>query len=88
VGLPYSFRGSVHYHHGGKHGSVKADLVLEEPRVLHLDLHVADLFHRQPEAGFFLYWAELEHRTSKPYIVQQGHNYFNKAIPSFKFLIN
>jgi len=31
-----SFRGSVHYHHGGKHGRVQADMVLEEPRVLHL----------------------------------------------------
>jgi hypothetical protein len=34
LGLAYSFRGSVHYHHG----SVEADLVLEkELRVLHLD---------------------------------------------------
>ena len=30
------FRGSVHYHHGGKHGSVQADVGLEELRVLHL----------------------------------------------------
>jgi hypothetical protein len=29
------FRGSVHYHHGGKHGSMQADTVLEELRVLH-----------------------------------------------------
>ena len=29
----------VHYHHGGKHGSMQADMVLEkELRVLHLDL--------------------------------------------------
>ena len=35
--LAYNFRGSVHYHHGRKHGSVQADMVLEEPRVLHLD---------------------------------------------------
>jgi hypothetical protein len=29
--LAYSFRGSVHYHHGGKHGGITdADLVLEE----------------------------------------------------------
>ena len=38
LGLAYSFRGSVHYHHGGRHGSVQADMVLEELRVLHLDL--------------------------------------------------
>ena len=38
LGLAYSFRGSVHYHHGGKHGRVQADMVLEELRVLLLDL--------------------------------------------------
>jgi hypothetical protein len=37
LGLAYSFRGSVHYHHGGKHGSRQADTVLEESRVLYLD---------------------------------------------------
>jgi hypothetical protein len=32
-------RGSVHYHHGRKHGHVQTDMVLEiELRVLHLDL--------------------------------------------------
>ena len=35
--LAYSFRGLVHYHDGGKHDSMQADMVLEEPRVLHLD---------------------------------------------------
>ena len=37
MGLAYSFRDSVQYHHGGKLGSMQADLVLEEPRVLHVD---------------------------------------------------
>jgi hypothetical protein len=37
LGLAYRFRGSVHYHHGEKHGSVQADMVQEEVRVLHLD---------------------------------------------------
>jgi hypothetical protein len=32
LGLAYSFRGSVHYHHGGN----MADMVLEESRILHL----------------------------------------------------
>ena len=42
MGLAYSFRGSVHYHHGRKHGSIQADMVLEkELRVLHLDLQEA-----------------------------------------------
>jgi hypothetical protein len=38
LGLAYSFRGSVHYHHDGKHGSIQADMVLEKKlRVMHLD---------------------------------------------------
>ena len=33
----YSFRGLIHNHHGGEHGGVKADMVLEKQlRVLHL----------------------------------------------------
>jgi hypothetical protein len=32
-GLVYSFRGLVHYHHGGKHDNVQADMALEEQRV-------------------------------------------------------
>ena len=38
LGSTYSFRDSVHYHHGEKHGSVQAGMVLEkELRVLHPD---------------------------------------------------
>jgi hypothetical protein len=37
LGLAYSFRGSVHCHHGTKHGIVQTDLVLEKTRVLYLD---------------------------------------------------
>jgi hypothetical protein len=38
LGLAYSFRSSVHYSHGWKHGSLQADMVLvKELRVLHLD---------------------------------------------------
>ena len=34
--LAYRLRGLVHYHHGGEHGSMQADMVLEkEPRVLY-----------------------------------------------------
>ena len=36
-GLAYRFRGLVHYHHGGKHGSMQADVVLE----MVLELRVA-----------------------------------------------
>jgi hypothetical protein len=31
--LAYSFKGSVHYLHGGKLGSIQADMMLEELRV-------------------------------------------------------
>ena len=38
MGLAYSFRDLVHYHHGEKHGSVKADMVVEKKvRVFPLD---------------------------------------------------
>jgi len=37
LGLAYSCRGSVHYHHGGK----EVDTRLEEPRVLHPDSKAA-----------------------------------------------
>jgi hypothetical protein len=36
--LACSFRSLVHYHRGGKHGSIQADIVLEELRILHIDL--------------------------------------------------
>ena len=43
LGLAYSFRGSVHYHNGGKHGRIQVDVVPEkELRVLHLE----EVFHR------------------------------------------
>ena len=38
----HSFRGSVHHCHGGKHGSMQADMVLEERRVVHLDLQLSE----------------------------------------------
>ena len=35
IGAGLQFQGSVHYHRGGKHSSVQADMVLEkEPRIL------------------------------------------------------
>ena len=38
IGLAYSFRDLVHYHHGGKHRDMHADMVREkELKVLHLD---------------------------------------------------
>ena len=41
--LAYSLRGLVHNHHGRKHSSMRADMVLEkELRVLHLDPQAAE----------------------------------------------
>jgi hypothetical protein len=62
--MTYSFRGSVHCHHGGKHDIVQADLVLEEPRVLHLDLKEdkGDYLPEIAGGGSFSSWARPEHR--------------------------
>jgi hypothetical protein len=61
--LSYSFKGSVHYHHSRKHGSVQAGVVLNELRVLHLDLKAA-------RKRLSPHWVELEHRSSKMPIPQ------------------
>jgi hypothetical protein len=38
IGADLPFRGLDHYHHGGKHGGLQAEVDLEkELRVLHLD---------------------------------------------------
>ena len=43
LGLAYSFRGLVHYHHGGNHGGKYADTVSEkELRVQRLDLQAGN----------------------------------------------
>lgn len=43
MGLVYSFRGLVHYCHGRKHGSIQAEMRLEnELKVLYLDLQAAE----------------------------------------------
>jgi hypothetical protein len=54
--MAYRFKGLIHYHHGGKHGSIQADMVLKEKlRVLHLDLKAARRRLMLPQ------WVELEH---------------------------
>jgi hypothetical protein len=43
--MAYNFRGLVRDHHGEKHGSVLADMVLEkELRVLHLNPKAAEKY--------------------------------------------
>jgi hypothetical protein len=41
IGAGLQFRGSVHYHHGEKHGSMQADVLEKELRVLYQDLQAA-----------------------------------------------
>ena len=54
IGVAYSFRGVVHYHHGGRHGGVQAHMMLEkELRVVHLDTEATGSELRL--------WAWLEH---------------------------
>lgn len=43
LGLAHSFRVSVQYHHGGQHGSQQAGLVVEEVRILQVDLKATTL---------------------------------------------
>ena len=56
LGLAYSFRGSVHYHHVRKHGSVQADMRLERIYIL-ICRQQETVFHRQTEGGSLLHWA-------------------------------
>jgi hypothetical protein len=53
LGLVYRFRGSVHYHQGGKPGSIQASMA-QELRVLYLDWKASRrrlLSSRQLERG-------------------------------------
>ena len=78
MGLAYRFCGSVHYRHSGKHGSMQADMALEELRVLHLVLK------KQEKTTVF---QAARRRVSKPtptvtHFLQQGHTCSNKATPA------
>lgn len=67
LGLAYSFKASVHYHHGWKHDSAQADMVLGKD--LKEDRGICLLGGSQE--GTLLCWAELEHmETSK--LFQEG----------------
>ena len=43
MGLAYSFRGLVYYHHDKQHGIIQADMVLEKLRGLHLDVQEVEV---------------------------------------------
>ena len=42
MGLAYGLQSLAHNHHGRKYGSTQADVVLEESRVLQLDLQATE----------------------------------------------
>jgi hypothetical protein len=68
-----SFRGSVHYYQGGKHGRIWADRDLEESKVLHLDQQA----NRRSVSPA---WLQGESQISSP----QWHTISNKATPITK----
>ena len=78
LGLVYSFRGLVYYHHSRKHGSVPTDMVLEkELRVLHLDPMTAE-GNCHSRASLSIY--ETSKSTSTvTHFLKQGHTHSNKA---------
>jgi hypothetical protein len=67
---------SVHYHHGRKHGSLQADMMLKEPKFCILAAASRDC-SGQLGRGSLLQRVEPEHRTSKAaqpvtHFLQQG----------------
>jgi hypothetical protein len=63
LGLAYSFRGLVLYHHGRKHGRVQADWVMEKQlRVLHPDQQTAggELRPQSPPPGTHLLHSSIK----------------------------
>jgi hypothetical protein len=87
--LAYSFRGLVLYHHGRKYGIMKADMVLEELRVLHLELKAARrrLSSTSSQEEILVPpLGEVAYETLKPTptvtkFLRQGQTYTNKATP-------
>jgi hypothetical protein len=70
----YSFRGSVHYHHGRKYGSLQADVVLEkELRDLHLYLKAARRWLSLSIGDFKTHPHSNTLPLTRTYILQQGH---------------
>jgi hypothetical protein len=74
LGLAYSFRGLVHYHHGRKHGSVPAGIVMKKSLgVLHMESLAEDREKHWP--------------TPMTYFHQQRYTYSNKAMPPSPFQV-
>lgn len=74
--LAYSVRGSVHYHHDGEHGSIRADTVLE----LRL-LHLAGNRKSIDTVSGILSSGSLKALPTVTHYLQQGHTHDNKDTP-------
>lgn len=75
--LVYSFRGLVHYHHDDKHGSVQADMVLEEElSILQPEQQTAG---RETESVDLALAVETSKSPPPP---TKEHTPFNKATPT------
>jgi hypothetical protein len=80
-GPAYSFRGLVCYHHGREYGSLEADMMLEELRVLHLHRKAVRrrlLLHTRRSLSIGDLKAHPHSDTlppTKPYLPQQGHTF-------------
>jgi hypothetical protein len=82
LGMAYRFRSSVHYDHAGNHGSIQADMVLEEQRMPHHDLKAARmrLSSAGSQEGTPLSTRKLQSlptqwhlSPTRPCLFQQGH---------------
>jgi hypothetical protein len=69
LGLAYSFRCSIHYHYGGKHGSHQADVVLEK------DMRVPPLDPQAAKED----WLCFTLRAGKAFKTSKSHLYRDKA---------
>jgi hypothetical protein len=76
LGLAYSFRGSIHYHHTGKDDNTQAGMALKELRVLYFILKT----NRRQLASRKLGRGSQSLPPTVIQFLQQGHTYSNKAI--------
>jgi hypothetical protein len=78
LGLAYSFRTLIHYHYGVKQSIMQADMVLEEPTVLHLVPKQPGkdcLQQAAKEKVSLSQWAEFEHRSPPRPIYTVTHSF-------------
>jgi hypothetical protein len=82
LGLAYSFEGSVHYHHGRKHGSCAGRHGVEEPHILEefYILMFQEARRRLCHTGWSLSIGNFKAHPhgnalppTRPHLLQQGH---------------